>query len=537
MKLGIQPSVEVDPDDVKGADLGALLRASRLRRGDDLRQVANILRIRYVYLEAIEEGRFDVLPGTTYTNGFIRTYSDYLGLDGEEIVRRLSVEGVVSTVETELRFPTIIPDHGIPGSAIVMVGLFIALLGYGSWYLTSARDVVVSNVEPPVSKILMESGQTDATKLAPVVQNTLVEPSSASAASAKSPIEIAKNVENYKKQTAREFIAPEKTQEVLPSAKTASLSEKLTGVTAPLVNRKHEPITEYIPSVQPNHKFRYQENKKVKNETSRALHPDNKNANGAPTFLARSNSEPFRYPADIENAEVTRATGEVQIKVVNAEDKIPVVVTEPSLVQAALDDSAPDTLSKLPNRTDNEVVSVPDASTGPNLPGKTNEEVASVPDTEAGFNLPNLTEKEVKSAPNTELGSSLPDSIDEEVASIPGTGESALQSENNTNSQNPSTLKSGTLQGPRITLVAKDASWIQVRDINANELILSKVLLKGHSYQVPNRQGLSLMTGNAGAIEISVNGEIVPAIGNLGEVRQKVLLEAERLRQGRAVIE
>ena len=114
MNLGIQPLVEVDTDGMTGADLGVLLRAARLRRGDDLRQVADTLRIRFVYLEAIEEGRFDVLPGKTYANGFIRTYSEYLGLDGEQIVRRLNLEGVVSTNEAELRFPTVIPDKRYP---------------------------------------------------------------------------------------------------------------------------------------------------------------------------------------------------------------------------------------------------------------------------------------------------------------------------------------------------------------------------------------------------------------------------------------
>ncbi len=48
-----------------GTGVGALLKASRLRIGDDLRDIANILKIRYVYLEAIEDGRFEDLPGHT----------------------------------------------------------------------------------------------------------------------------------------------------------------------------------------------------------------------------------------------------------------------------------------------------------------------------------------------------------------------------------------------------------------------------------------------------------------------------------------
>ena len=72
--------------------VGGLLKASRLRIGEDLRDIADILKIRYVYLEAIEDGRFDDLPGATYSRGFIRTYAEHLGLDSDEVIRRRSEE-------------------------------------------------------------------------------------------------------------------------------------------------------------------------------------------------------------------------------------------------------------------------------------------------------------------------------------------------------------------------------------------------------------------------------------------------------------
>ena len=73
MKSVIHPSLNSNVDEV--ADVGALLRAARLRRGDNLRQVSSVLRIRYDYLESIENGRFDDLPGTIYSTGLIRTYA------------------------------------------------------------------------------------------------------------------------------------------------------------------------------------------------------------------------------------------------------------------------------------------------------------------------------------------------------------------------------------------------------------------------------------------------------------------------------
>jgi cytoskeleton protein RodZ len=86
-------------------------------------------------------------------------------------------------------------------------------------------------------------------------------------------------------------------------------------------------------------------------------------------------------------------------------------------------------------------------------------------------------------------------------------------------------------------LTAKEASWIQVRVLSTNELILSRVLLKGHSYEVPGRMGLGLMTGNAGALDVSVDGDAVPSLGKLGQTRQKIVLNADRLRDGTAVVQ
>ena len=40
------------------------------------------IRIRDRYLQALEEERWELLPGDAYVKGFLRTYADYLGLDG-----------------------------------------------------------------------------------------------------------------------------------------------------------------------------------------------------------------------------------------------------------------------------------------------------------------------------------------------------------------------------------------------------------------------------------------------------------------------
>ena len=89
----------------------------------------------------------------------------------------------------------------------------------------------------------------------------------------------------------------------------------------------------------------------------------------------------------------------------------------------------------------------------------------------------------------------------------------------------------------RIVVKAKTNSWIQVRDDAAGELVLTRMLMSGDSYIVPDRSGLTLSTGNAGALEILVDGEPVPAVGGEGTVRRRIVLDAERLKSGTAVRE
>ncbi|MCK4940291.1 MAG: DUF4115 domain-containing protein, partial [Rhodospirillaceae bacterium] len=87
----------------------------------------------------------------------------------------------------------------------------------------------------------------------------------------------------------------------------------------------------------------------------------------------------------------------------------------------------------------------------------------------------------------------------------------------------------------RIIVRAKTNSWIQVRDDVADKLLFTRLLRKGNEYNVPNRDGLTLLTGNAGALEILVDGELVPPIGETGDIRRNVQLDPEQLKSGTAV--
>jgi cytoskeleton protein RodZ len=64
-------------------EIGNSLSEARLRQGFELPRVEADTKIRAKYLRALEEERFEVLPGETYVKGFLRTYAEYLGLDGQ----------------------------------------------------------------------------------------------------------------------------------------------------------------------------------------------------------------------------------------------------------------------------------------------------------------------------------------------------------------------------------------------------------------------------------------------------------------------
>src|SRR5207237_10642779 len=63
-------------------EIGSALREARERRGLSYSQVEEGTKIRARYIRALEDEDFGVLPGSTYSKGFLRAYADYLGLDG-----------------------------------------------------------------------------------------------------------------------------------------------------------------------------------------------------------------------------------------------------------------------------------------------------------------------------------------------------------------------------------------------------------------------------------------------------------------------
>jgi cytoskeleton protein RodZ len=132
------------------AQVGAGLRGVRERLGWKLPDVAESLRIRLPYLEAIERGDLAALPGPAYQTGFVRSYAQILGLDPEEILSRFRAEGMGVAAKAELSFLAPVPDRAVPTGAIVLVGVVLVLLGYGLWYRHTEQERRLATAVPSV---------------------------------------------------------------------------------------------------------------------------------------------------------------------------------------------------------------------------------------------------------------------------------------------------------------------------------------------------------------------------------------------------
>lgn len=86
----------------------------------------------------------------------------------------------------------------------------------------------------------------------------------------------------------------------------------------------------------------------------------------------------------------------------------------------------------------------------------------------------------------------------------------------------------------RIFIHAAADSWVRIQDAGRSVLI-QRVLKAGENYAVPDQPGLAMRTGNAGGLEIRVDGNPVPQIGRMGAVRRNVALDPQALMTGSAI--
>jgi cytoskeleton protein RodZ len=125
-----------EPDDIRhvGGGVGGLLRRRREEIQQEIEDVSRQLRIRSAYIRAIEDGKFQDLPGSAYAVGFVRAYADYLGLDGGSIVGDYRDELARRSRQNDLVWPSEGSESRFPGGTILVVCVLLGLAIYGGWF-------------------------------------------------------------------------------------------------------------------------------------------------------------------------------------------------------------------------------------------------------------------------------------------------------------------------------------------------------------------------------------------------------------------
>ena len=111
-------------------EIGNSLREARVRQGFEYPQIELATKIRAKYIRALEDEQFGILPAHTYVKGFLRTYAEFLGLDGQLYVDEFSSRFVGDGIEDAPRraAPRVHQDRGIERKVLVLALAGIALL-------------------------------------------------------------------------------------------------------------------------------------------------------------------------------------------------------------------------------------------------------------------------------------------------------------------------------------------------------------------------------------------------------------------------
>ena len=122
--------------------IGADLSSSRLDRGMQVSEVAQLLRISRHYIKNIEAGELDLLPGPTYVSGYLRSYARAVGLDQDELPRRYRalIDGKAARPQYEFPIDNQRPQRS--GAMMASILVMFAVAGYGGWYAAGKPDLL-----------------------------------------------------------------------------------------------------------------------------------------------------------------------------------------------------------------------------------------------------------------------------------------------------------------------------------------------------------------------------------------------------------
>jgi transcriptional regulator with XRE-family HTH domain len=143
-------------------EIGRSLREARDRRGLELAEVEAATLIRRRYLEALEQERFELLPGGSYRRTFLREYAEFLGLDGESFAAEYDLR--LAAREPEPPSPSRRPSIGVLrllGESLltrtVAVAAAVVLAGVALWQLGGSGGTGVVKATHPATQTHAET--------------------------------------------------------------------------------------------------------------------------------------------------------------------------------------------------------------------------------------------------------------------------------------------------------------------------------------------------------------------------------------------
>ncbi|MCZ6523265.1 MAG: DUF4115 domain-containing protein [Alphaproteobacteria bacterium] len=408
--------------DRRPSEVALQLRAARERAGYELIDVAAALRIRHAHLLAIEDGRMTDLPGPAYAVGFLRSYAEFLGLDGEAVVRLFKDEVRGFGASGKLVFPAPVEEGKRPTAALVVLSLLVAVGVYGIWHYLSLNDrTVLESVSELPERLLSKAEEAPPSAVVAVD---------------------------------------------VPGAQDGDLASAPRQAQGP----GDEPVSE--------------------------------NASAAPR------AAPL---AAVAAAEVAGATA---ISATAAED---IAATASSGTERDADATPVATpVAEAPVAVPAEVDAAPASLAA----------LADIPSPPPEFVVEALPPPPVL-AQEPSLASPAPPKQVVAAAPVPEPPALPATSTSGSGAYVPQVYGAGNTEA-RVVLRAESDSWVQIHGAN-NELVLTRMLRAGDRYRVPDRDDLLMVTGNAGAIEITVDGKAIPPVGPLGAVRRNISLDADRL--------
>ena len=113
-------------EQMANVEIGEALRRTRLHYGKTISDIEKALRIRASQIDAIECGDVERLPGRVYAIGFVRSYAEYLGLDGAQVVQLFKAQYMDGPDKQSLSFPMSVAETKTPAIWLVVFCLLLA---------------------------------------------------------------------------------------------------------------------------------------------------------------------------------------------------------------------------------------------------------------------------------------------------------------------------------------------------------------------------------------------------------------------------